>query len=941
MPDKRAKKVAGKKRVRPTIGLLIGEDTDSVSWTVWQGVNDVARERDANLICFVGGSLHTPVAFETNANVLYDLVGPENVDGLVIWSGGIGQYASLEEMEAFCKQYQPLPIVSVALPFEGVHSLVAGNYDGMRDVITHLIEVHGCRRIAFIRGPEGHPEAEDRYRAYVDVLAAYGISLDPKIVLRGNFESAASAQAVSKLLDQRGGDFDAVAAADDSMAWAAMSVLKARGLRVPEDVAVVGFDDEEASRYKVPPLTTVSSGVYEQGRQSAEMLLALLAGEEVPEKISLPARPVLRQSCGCVSSEVARAALTFASGAFKAFKKRAKGETFEVAFAAQREDILSEMTQRVGPIEGLEPEWAAQLVDAFVAGIEEKSAGGFIDLLGDILDHVIVAGADTLPWQSALSTLRCHVLPYLSGDEALWAEDLWQQARVMIWEAEQQVQVRRRVEAEETWTALLQIVGLSLATMTNMTDFIHGIEAQLPALVPSFYLSLYRDPYAPVNWSELLVAYDEKGRIELQADKQRFPSAQLLPPGLPRYNRRYTLIAKDIYFQDRQLGLALLEVGPRDGMFYQALGIQLGSTLHKVLLIEQMEKRELWLQTATEVSRAISGVLDPDQVLQQVVDLVRERFGLYYTGLFLIDAPGKWAVLRAGTGEAGQKMLEEGHRLEVGGHSMIGQCAATKEACIAMDVSEEVVRFKNPHLPDTRSEMALPLLGRGEIIGALTIQSTNEDAFSVEDIVVLQVMADQMANAIMNARLHERTQGALREMEAVQRRYLEQAWTEYLGARMVKGYEHDGATLIPLGDELPPGAQQALRERRPVIWRDESDGGPAILVVPVMVRGRPLGVLGLKAGQEQEWGDEDIALAEALGEQFGQAAEAVRLLDETQRRVAQERVIREMSDRIQRASEMESLMRTTAEELNRVLRSSRVYVRLGTEEDLGKEVSDE
>jgi DNA-binding LacI/PurR family transcriptional regulator/GAF domain-containing protein len=933
MPDKRAKKVAGGKHGRPTIGLLIGEDTDSVSWNVWQGVNDVAQERDANLICFVGGSLQTPIPFETNANVLYDLVGPENVDGLVIWSGGIGRYAGLEEMEAFCKKYQPLPVVSVALPFEGVHSLVVGNYDGMRDVIVHLIEVHGCRRIAFIRGPEGYSEAEDRYRAYVDVLAAYGIPLDPEIVLCGNFEPVTSAEAVGKLLDERRGDFDAVVAADDSMAWAAMEVLKARGLRVPEDVAVVGFNDEEASRYKVPPLTTVSSGVYEQGRQAAEMLLALLANEEVPEKASLPARPVLRQSCGCTSSEVSRAAWPFAFKSPETFKRRAKGETFEAAFAARREDILSEMTRIVKPAVGLEPEWATRLVDAFVAGIEKRSAGGFMDLLGDILDYIIIAGVDTLPWQNALSVLRSHVLPCLSNDEVLWAEDLWQQARVMIWEAEQQVQARRRARTEETWTVLLQVVGLSLAAMTNMADFIHEIEAQLSALVPSFYLSLYKDLTEPASWSELLVAYDEKGRIELPADKRGFPSTQLLPPGLPRYDRRYTLIAKAIYFQDRQLGFALLEVGPPDGMFYRALGIQLGSTLHKVLLIQQMEKRELWLRTVTEVSRAISGVLDPDQVLQQVVDLARERFGLYYAGLFLVDAPGEWAVLRAGTGEAGQKMLAEGHRLEVGGRSMIGQCAATKEACIAMDVREEVVRFKNPHLPDTRSEMALPLLSRGEIIGALTIQSTEEDAFSVEDIVVLQIMADQMANAIMNARLYEQTQNALREMEVVQRRYLRQAWMEYLETKTVKGYEHDGTVSVSLGDEMPPGAQQALEEQRPVVWRDESDGGSSILVIPVTVRGHPLGVLGLKAGQGREWREEDIALAMALGEQFGQAAEAVRLLDETQRRAAREQLVSEVSGRMRETLDMDAVLKAAAQEMHRALGLHDVTIQIGIDTD--------
>jgi PAS domain S-box-containing protein len=172
---------------------------------------------------------------------------------------------------------------------------------------------------------------------------------------------------------------------------------------------------------------------------------------------------------------------------------------------------------------------------------------------------------------------------------------------------------------------------------------------------------------------------------------------------------------------------------------------------------QALERRALQLRTAAEVSHAVSSILDPDELVQQVVGLARERFALYYAGLFLVDDSGKWAVLQAGTGEAGQRMLEQGHRLEIGGESMIGWCVSNRKARIALDVGEDAnaVRFENPFLPETRSELALPLVGRGEAIGALTIQSTQEAAFSKEDIAVFQTMADQLANAIANARLYD------------------------------------------------------------------------------------------------------------------------------------------------------------------------------------------
>lgn len=171
-----------------------------------------------------------------------------------------------------------------------------------------------------------------------------------------------------------------------------------------------------------------------------------------------------------------------------------------------------------------------------------------------------------------------------------------------------------------------------------------------------------------------------------------------------------------------------------------------------------LEKRAGALAAASEVSRAASSMLDPQSLIRQMVNLIRDGFDYYYVGLFLIDTGGQWAELKAGTGEAGRQMLDQAHRLQVGSDSMIGWCAAHGQARIALDVGTGPVRFDNPLLPETRSEMALPLISRGHVIGALTVQSTESQAFSDEDIAILQTMADQVANAIENARLLQETE---------------------------------------------------------------------------------------------------------------------------------------------------------------------------------------
>ena len=187
--------------------------------------------------------------------------------------------------------------------------------------------------------------------------------------------------------------------------------------------------------------------------------------------------------------------------------------------------------------------------------------------------------------------------------------------------------------------------------------------------------------------------------------------------------------------------------------------------LHQANL--KLDRRALQLQAAAEVSRATGSILDPDELIHQVVELTRERFGLYYVGLYLVDqtdGAGKWAVLRAGTGETGRQMVAHGRRIEVGGDSMVGWCIANRQSRLEEDVTEEAARQKNALLPATRSKLALPLISRGQAIGAMTIQSAQPDAFAEDDITTLQTMADQLANAIENARLfaeHKRSQEAL------------------------------------------------------------------------------------------------------------------------------------------------------------------------------------
>ncbi|MCB0209472.1 MAG: GAF domain-containing protein, partial [Anaerolineae bacterium] len=210
--------------------------------------------------------------------------------------------------------------------------------------------------------------------------------------------------------------------------------------------------------------------------------------------------------------------------------------------------------------------------------------------------------------------------------------------------------------------------------------------------------------------------------------------------------------------ENRNFSQSDIEIG-------QVVVDQLAIWLENRRLLAEAQYRTGRLQTAAEVSRAASSILDVDDLIENSVNLIRDQFDFYYVGLFLVDEAKEWAVLRAGTGEAGRIQLGQNHKLKIGEESMIGWSVYHRKARIALDVGQEAVRFKNPILPETRSEMALPLVSREEVIGALTVQSTEREAFSQEDITMLQTMADQLANAIANANLYERAGQARREAE--------------------------------------------------------------------------------------------------------------------------------------------------------------------------------
>lgn len=291
---------------RPTIALCGAELDFHIPVSYLTSASAIAQAADMNFLYFSSQPVDSPYYFEIQANLFYAMLEAAGVDGILIPSNLVGLYHSPAEMSAFFQRYRPVPMVSMGGVLDGIPSLIVDNFTGMHAAISHLIEVHGYRRIAFLGGVRENQEAQERYRAYTTALQEHGIPFDEGLVVHGNFQGIFGPKAVQTWLDERGyrprQDIEAIVAANDYMAIGVLLELQQRGIAVPEDVAIVGFDDIVIARTFTPPLTTVRQPFDTIGQQAMKLLLAKLDGQSVPEVTQVPARLVVRQSCGCVAA---------------------------------------------------------------------------------------------------------------------------------------------------------------------------------------------------------------------------------------------------------------------------------------------------------------------------------------------------------------------------------------------------------------------------------------------------------------------------------------------------------------------------------------------------------------------------------------------------------------------------------------------------------------
>jgi GAF domain-containing protein len=419
-----------------------------------------------------------------------------------------------------------------------------------------------------------------------------------------------------------------------------------------------------------------------------------------------------------------------------------------------------------------------------------------------------------------------------------------------------------------------------------------------------------------------------------------------------------------------------------------------------------LERRLSQIRSVAEIIQSFGIVSESDEtggstippLLQRVCELVRQRFNLYYVGVFLVEpsasGPGN-AVLAAGTGEAGQKLLAEGYRLPVGGDSLIGWVTANRQARLTSEdqrpleqrpadqlplppdtppsapeaaetgitdtaitdsllsdaqMSEaantdvqaaeiqsgtgsgrgmETRRFQHPYLPETRSELALPIISQQTVTGAMTIQSESLDAFDQDDILVLQGITDALANAIENARLIAETQANLAEIQSLHQQYLRRAWDEFLFAQGSQEYIYEAKRAT---GGLDTGQLASTKTGELAGKPTGRMGKPRRTVeLPIRLRGLAIGNLSMEVSTDRSFTPEELFFIDSVIDQAALALENARLLDETRQRVEQEKVAAGITSKVWGSTDIDTILRTALKELGTALDASEAVIELWPE----------
>jgi diguanylate cyclase (GGDEF)-like protein len=596
--------MAGTEKRRLTIGFFVSELENAYAQTLCRGIMDASVSADANVLIFPGKSPKVPYDYRYQYNSIYRLADKNTIDALILATGTMVNFLSDDEFREFYGRYADIPLVSISIPIEGVSSVLIDNTVGLRGVLEHLVIDHGYERLAFIGGPESNVEAQERYAVYRDVLRERGLPFDPNLVAVGDFTKYSGVRAVSEFLDAREVKFRALAAANDEMALSAMEELQRRGYRIPEDIAVVGFDNVESTHFSSPTLTTVAQPIYEQAYKAVELAIGLIEGKS-PVTVSLPTSVVLRESCGCFSHAVT---------------------SVSAAGSAVGASVVADGDEDTAKIEAL-------LHKAFGYALEGKlNDAADLEILREMNEVVGAVEShrqmNLRLWQNTLTNFRAKIgIKTCALDTVVSIEDFFHKMRMLLLETYFKNDSRRWSIYINDIVGLRDVLSQLIRDVNNPNEALRSIVPNIRDMgISDFYVFLH---YAlerhsiNTDWcftSELYLAVtDDKRRPEsVEMRGQSMPVSSILDRSLYPKDRRYTFVVSALFYMDEHMGFVVCEPDFVDIHLIESLMVEISCSLKLINLIQARRTIERQLQSALEelekYNEQLSSISETDEL---------------------------------------------------------------------------------------------------------------------------------------------------------------------------------------------------------------------------------------------------------------------------------------------------------------------------------------
>jgi len=556
---------------RPTVGILFDTLTEPYINQLICNIYNTAKEYDINIIGYCSGSYKCPNYYHIQRTILYDFINVDILDGIIALSGAIGNYVNKSDLLNLYSRYSKIPIVSIGSYLDGVPSIIIDNKRGMSDLIKHLIEEHNCKKIAYINGPETAHDAIERFEAYKESLKKHNIDYDEKLIAHGNFERLYGYKAV-QIFKERKATFDALIGANDNMAIYAMKELMNNGFKIPEDIAVAGFDNINECMSNSPALTSVAQPFYEIAKKSIDCILSLINKKQIPEKIVIPATLVVRESCGC-----------------KTYKKI---KNINKSFIKKTIDIkdLNEIKYQINKnfnmmMEKISvKEWADKIIEELIKYAMNQE-NNYLIFLEDIIENLLINDETINEIYKYIEYQFTIIQQYKKQNNEIFK--IKNEAVALFCFKIDEILTKKRIKIEDDINIVNKITE----------DLINAYERkQLKKVIinefsllhlKSCYLCLYKDK--TYKNSIVFAFFDKLNKHDKIQENKLFPTINLLPNKMD-FDYKYQYIVFDLFVKNEQIGYVLFEAINYNGKFYESLASQLSYAIKGSLLTSELKK---------------------------------------------------------------------------------------------------------------------------------------------------------------------------------------------------------------------------------------------------------------------------------------------------------------------------------------------------------------